>query len=413
MRIIVRVRSTLFVVVLLCFSVLSFGQIGISVSFGPPALPVYTQPPCPAEGYIWNPGYWAWDPDAGQYYWVPGTWVPAPEPGYLWTPPWWGWSGGVFLFHAGYWGPHIGFYGGINYGYGYFGNGYEGGRWQGGHFFYNRTVNNVNVTNIHNTYNTTIINNNTTVNRVSYNGGNGGINARPTPQEEAAERERHISPIAAQTQHVQEARANPQLRAQVNHGKPPIAATPKPAEFKGRDVVQAKEAGAPYKPPAERAQPGSNENKGAAGNENRAVPRPNEKPGATGNENRAEPRANENRPGAENNNVPRPPNHASELPKHEAPPPSNTGNAKQDQKYQQQQQKLNTRLNQQHQKLAQQQAKEDQRLQQQHASEAQRQQTEQRHAQQTQQMEAKHQQQLQRLQQKQAPPKEREGPPKH
>ena len=65
-------------------------------------------------------------------------------------------------------------------------NGYEGGRWDNGRFFYNRSVNNVNVTNIHNVYNTTVINN-TTVNRVSYNGGNGGINARPTPEQEAAE----------------------------------------------------------------------------------------------------------------------------------------------------------------------------------------------------------------------------------
>ncbi len=33
----------------------------------------------------------------------------------------------------------------------------------------------MNITNIHNVYNTTVINN-TTVNRVSYNGGEGGIN---------------------------------------------------------------------------------------------------------------------------------------------------------------------------------------------------------------------------------------------
>ena len=130
---------------------------------------VYEQPPCPAEGYIWTPGYWAWDADDADYYWVPGTWVLAPEVGFLWTPAWWGWSSGVYLFHEGFWGPHVGFYGGIVYGLGYFGHGYEGGRWDGGHFFYNRSVNNINVTNIHNVYNTTVINN-TTVNRVSYNG---------------------------------------------------------------------------------------------------------------------------------------------------------------------------------------------------------------------------------------------------
>ena len=28
----------------------------------------------PGPGYIWTPGYWAYDPADG-YYWVPGTWV--------------------------------------------------------------------------------------------------------------------------------------------------------------------------------------------------------------------------------------------------------------------------------------------------------------------------------------------------
>jgi len=84
--------------------------VGVSVNIAPPALPVYVQPPCPAPGYIWMPGYWAWDDD---YYWVPGTWVMAPAVGVLWTPGYWGWSEGAYLWHAGYWGPHVGFYGGM------------------------------------------------------------------------------------------------------------------------------------------------------------------------------------------------------------------------------------------------------------------------------------------------------------
>ena len=85
--------------------------IGISISAGiaPPVLPVYEQPECPTDGYIWQPGYWAYDPDDG-YYWVPGVWVAPPDPGYLWTPPYWGYAGGVYGFHAGYWGLHVGFY---------------------------------------------------------------------------------------------------------------------------------------------------------------------------------------------------------------------------------------------------------------------------------------------------------------
>ncbi len=85
-----------------------------SVGFAPPELPVYEQPICPGEGYIWTPGYWAWDDDDQDYYWVPGTWVEAPQVGYLWTPGYWGWGGEAYVFHVGYWGPVVGFYGGID-----------------------------------------------------------------------------------------------------------------------------------------------------------------------------------------------------------------------------------------------------------------------------------------------------------
>ena len=88
MRTAIIIRSLLFSFVLLAFSHASFGQIAISVSFGPPALPVYEQPICPDDGYIWTPGFWYYSDDDG-YYWVPGTWVEAPQPGYLWTPGYW------------------------------------------------------------------------------------------------------------------------------------------------------------------------------------------------------------------------------------------------------------------------------------------------------------------------------------
>jgi hypothetical protein len=167
----------------------------------------------------------------------------------LWTPGYWAWGGNAYFFHEGYWGPQVGFYGGINYGYGYFGRGYEGGRWDRGHFYYNRSVNNVNVTEIHNVYNTTIVNRNEK--RVSYNGGRGGITERANDREEAAARERHIGAIAAQNQQVQEARTNRELRASKNHGKPPIAATQRPGAFSGGGVVPAREGGN-YNPPPNR-----------------------------------------------------------------------------------------------------------------------------------------------------------------
>ena len=213
-------------------------SVGISVHVGPPALPVYVQPPCPTEGYLWTPGYWAYGDDG--YYWVPGTWVQPPTVGVLWTPGYWGWSGGAYIFHGGYWGPHVGFYGGINYGFGFGGVGFVGGAWHGGVYSYNRSVTNVNTTIVHNTYNTTVVNNNTTVNRTSFNGGTGGVAAQPTAAEQAAEHENHIAPTAMQTQHEQAARSDKTMLASANHGQPAVAATTKPGVFKGAGVVAAK-----------------------------------------------------------------------------------------------------------------------------------------------------------------------------
>jgi WXXGXW repeat (2 copies) len=107
----------------------------ISVGYAPPAIPVYAQPVIPADGYVWTPGYWAYGPDG--YYWVDGAWVEPPYDGALWTPGWWGYDDSAYVWYPGYWGPTVGYYGGINYGFGYFGVGFVGGYWNGGHFFYN------------------------------------------------------------------------------------------------------------------------------------------------------------------------------------------------------------------------------------------------------------------------------------
>jgi WXXGXW repeat (2 copies) len=215
----------------------SFAQL-VSITIAPPVLPVYVQPAIPAPGYMWTPGYWAYGGEG--YFWVPGTWVLPPSVGVLWTPGYWGWSSGVYAWNAGYWGPTIGFYGGVNYGYGYGGVGYGGGAWQGGVFSYNRTVNNFGSVNITNVYSKTVIVNNTS--RVAFNGGTGGIAARPTLQEEAAMREQHTPATALQTQHEHTASTTRENLASVNHGAPTVAATSKPGEFSGRGVVGARGA---------------------------------------------------------------------------------------------------------------------------------------------------------------------------
>src|SRR6185369_862596 len=100
----------------------------VSVAVAPPLLPIYDQPPIPGPGYIWTPGYWAYD-DIYGYYWVPGTWVRAPYVGALWTPGYWGWDGNAYAYFPGYWSDTVGYYGGIDYRYGYFGTSYYGGYW--------------------------------------------------------------------------------------------------------------------------------------------------------------------------------------------------------------------------------------------------------------------------------------------
>jgi hypothetical protein len=206
------------------------------VSVAPPPLPVYDQPFCPGPGYVWTPGYWAYA--AGGYYWVPGTWVLPPAVGLVWTPGYWGYEGRRYIWHTGYWGPHVGYYGGINYGFGYFGSGYEGGYWDNGVFFYNTAVTRVDTHVIINTYNKRTIST-VTANNVSFNGP-GGIAAQPTAQEVAWSRERHTQPTALQVKHQRTASTNRALFAAVNHGSPIVAATVKPGVFKGPEIVGPK-----------------------------------------------------------------------------------------------------------------------------------------------------------------------------
>jgi len=219
--------------------------VGVSVNFAPPALPVYVQPPCPQPGYIWTPGYWAWND--GAYYWVPGTWVLPPEVGLLWTPGYWGWSDGVYLWHAGYWGPRVGFYGGVNYGFGYGGVGFDGGYWRGRNFFYNRAVVRVGPTFVTNVYYHPVVYHRAYA-HVSFNGGPGGVVARPTRADMIAAHEHHVAFTPMQQRQQRMAFANRSLRADYNHGRPPIAATARPAEFHGNGAFAARAAGGRYTP---------------------------------------------------------------------------------------------------------------------------------------------------------------------
>ena len=200
----------------------SFADVAVSITVAPPAIPVYEQPVCPHEGYLWTPGYWAYGPNG--YFWVPGVWVEPPQVGVLWTPGYWGFAGGAYLWHRGYWGPHVGFYGGINYGFGYGGVGFFGGRWNGGVFAYNTAVMHVDRTVVRNVYeDRTVIHNTTIVNRTSFN-GEGGVRARPTSDERTAMHEQHFQQTSGQISHERTAGNDHSQWASENHGAPRTAA---------------------------------------------------------------------------------------------------------------------------------------------------------------------------------------------
>ena len=199
------------------------GKVAVGVA-PPPRLPVEHQPPIPGPGYVWTPGNWAWNGAVNDYYWTPGLWALPPSIGLLWTPGYWGWNNGIYLFNTGYWGPTVGFYGGINYGFGYGGFGYDGGYWRGNNFYYNRSVNNFGGARINTAYDGRV-SVNRAAGRASYNGGRGGVRAQPTTGELAAGRQARFGPSAGQRSHALNAGLDPANRAGVNHGHPATGAT--------------------------------------------------------------------------------------------------------------------------------------------------------------------------------------------
>ena len=123
----------------------------------------------------------------------------------------------------GYWGPHIGFYGGVDYGFGYDGIGYEGGYWKDGSFFYNSAVNNLTNVAVTNVYSKPVAIDRTR--NASFNGGMDGTTAKATPEQLAAQWEHHIAATPEQTRHAEAASKDPALSLSRNHGHPAVAAT--------------------------------------------------------------------------------------------------------------------------------------------------------------------------------------------
>ena len=143
-----------------------------------------------------------------------------------WTPGYWGWNGGLYIWYPGYWGPHVGYYGGVNYGFGYFGIGFVGGKWRGGVFDYNRAVMHVGAA--HGWGGNRVYEDRTVVGRNTVGKQPRGLQRRAGRHQSSSPRrkrtrtmhEQHMAPTSFQTQHDAAAMHNTNNYFSHNHGHP-------------------------------------------------------------------------------------------------------------------------------------------------------------------------------------------------
>nr|MDP2192320.1 hypothetical protein [Rhodoferax sp.] len=77
----------------------AFAQVSFNISIAPPA-PLYEVAPAVAPGYIWVPGYWAWNVD--RHVWIRGRTV-VQRVGYRWEPDRWEQRDRVYYRYPGRW----------------------------------------------------------------------------------------------------------------------------------------------------------------------------------------------------------------------------------------------------------------------------------------------------------------------
>jgi len=74
--------------------------IDVIVDMRPPPPKETAPPPPPRPGYVYEPGYWAWD--GHQYVWTEGTFVEERK-GYRWSEPRWVEEDKRYRFVPGHW----------------------------------------------------------------------------------------------------------------------------------------------------------------------------------------------------------------------------------------------------------------------------------------------------------------------
>jgi hypothetical protein len=79
----------------------AFAQISFNIVVAPPA-PMYEVVPMMQPGYVWAPGYWAWNND--RHVWVRGRTM-IQRDGYRWVPDRWVQQSGSYVRKPGRWEP--------------------------------------------------------------------------------------------------------------------------------------------------------------------------------------------------------------------------------------------------------------------------------------------------------------------
>ncbi|MDD5030399.1 MAG: YXWGXW repeat-containing protein [Rhodoferax sp.] len=77
----------------------ALAQVSVNLVFAPPA-PVHETMPLLQPGYVWAPGYWAWNQD--RHIWVRGRPL-LQRTGYRWEPDRWEQHNGNFVRQPGRW----------------------------------------------------------------------------------------------------------------------------------------------------------------------------------------------------------------------------------------------------------------------------------------------------------------------
>lgn len=91
--------GSLITAALLAMAMPAAAQVSINISIAPP-VPIYESAPIMTPGYIWAPGYWAWNND--RHVWIRGRTI-VQRVGYRWEPDRWEQRGNGYYRQPGNW----------------------------------------------------------------------------------------------------------------------------------------------------------------------------------------------------------------------------------------------------------------------------------------------------------------------